>query len=745
MARETKKSKASINKQLWDRSNNLQRVKWQTVSQQGYDFYLNEQLSSEEKRTLEEAGMPSFIINRITPVIEIMRYFVTSNNPRWKAVGAEGSDADVAQVHSEIADYCWNLSNGKSVYSQVVLDSLTKGVGYFFIDVDKDADRGMGEVVFKRIEPYDVYVDPMSRDFLYRDAAFISIRKNLSRAQLLVMFPEHKAKIKKASGSTSIVSHSQSDFSDIDGVRIEDITSTVDKKGEEETILPFFETYSKIKVPFYNLTMRIPPTKQELDSIKQQVEVSLQEFQKETEVAVSEQKLQISTALEQGQIIEDRAKLEFEKIDKKAEQDIASYRQMLMSRLQEENSKVETQIVTEPEYNIIMDSDEISSTIVDQVKFFQTRINVCCSVGEDTFLYEYVLPYEHYPIIPVPYTYTGTPYPMSAVTPLIGKQQEINKAHQIMIHNANLASNLRWLYEEGSVPEDEWEQYSSSPGAMLKYRQGFSAPTPVQPAPINNAFYSITQEGKQDVEYISGVHSSMMGVSQAQPETYRGLLANDEYGTRRIKAWMGSIVEPALEHLGRAFKDVAQATYTVNKVFRVVQPEAGKDDNERKTEINIPIYNDYGEAIGKWLDYASSNFDIKLVAGATLPVNRWALLEEYFRWFQSGLIDDIAMLGETDVRNKDKIIERKSLYSQLQSKIKELEEDGKNSQGTIETLERQLVQAGIKMKVGENSVEQRKDTLETKAQQKLYRNIMKQDFDEYQKNKKQENSGLDDK
>ena len=140
---------------------------------------------------------------------------------------------------------------------------------------------------------------------------------------------------------------------------------------------------------------------------------------------------------------------------------------------------------------------------------------------------------------------------MSACIPLIGKQQEINKAHQIMLHNANLASNLRWMYEEGSVPEEEWEQYSSSPGALLKYRQGFTPPTPVLPAPINNAFYTITQEGKADAEYISGVPSSMMGFTQEQSETYRGLLANDEFGTRRLKAWMGSIVEPCLEYLGK--------------------------------------------------------------------------------------------------------------------------------------------------------------------------------------------------
>ena len=217
-------------------------------------------------------------------------------------------------------------------------------------------------------------------------------------------------------------------------------------------------------------------------------------------------------------------------------------------------------------------------------------------------------------------------------------------------------------------------------------------------------------------------------------------MANDEYGTRRIKAWMGSTVEPALEHVGRVFKEIAQATYSVHKVFRIVQPEAGKGNDERKAEINIPIYNDYGEAIGKWLDYGASNFDIKLVAGATMPVNRWALLEEYFRWFQAGLIDDIAMLAETDVRGKEQIVKRKSLYSQLQSRIGELEESEKDNEGTIETLSRQLVQAGIKRKIDEQDVEKRKVMADTKAQQKLYRGIMKKDFDDYENRKKQENS-----
>ena len=67
---------------VWRSANSQERIKWQVDSQRGYDFYLNEQLTKSEKDALEESGMPTFMINRITPIIEIMKYFVTANNPR---------------------------------------------------------------------------------------------------------------------------------------------------------------------------------------------------------------------------------------------------------------------------------------------------------------------------------------------------------------------------------------------------------------------------------------------------------------------------------------------------------------------------------------------------------------------------------------------------------------------------------------------------------------------------------------
>ena len=226
MARQSKKLVDNI-VDLFRKSNSTERQKWQTDSQKSYEFFLGEQLTASEKEDLQSGGMPDFVINRITPVIEMMKFFATANNPRWQAVGAEGSDSDVAALHSDIADYCWYNSNGNSIYSSVIQDALVKGIGYMQVDVDPDQDRGMGEVVFNSVNPFDVYVDPTSRDFLFRDASYIIVKKDMPKEQLMRLFPDDKRKIKKANPSNlSNNDYSQRDVIDSEIIFNADVRSS---------------------------------------------------------------------------------------------------------------------------------------------------------------------------------------------------------------------------------------------------------------------------------------------------------------------------------------------------------------------------------------------------------------------------------------------------------------------------------------------------------------------------------------
>ena len=739
-----KKKKVDQIRELYNLSNNWTRSQWEYVNQKGYEFAHDEQLSHNEKTSLQDQGMPTFTINRILPVVEMLNFYATANNPRWQAIGVEGSDSDVAAVFSDLSDYIWNLSDGSALYSNAINDAICKSIGYILVTVDTDRDNGMGEVILQQPEPFDIYVDPKSRDMMFRDASYVLVRKVLPKSHVIKLFPQYKRKINKASSTDKDHSYSERAIADSEQKLFLSADSTaedmgINSAGEHEPTLELFELYEKIKISYMNVFYRIPPNKEQLQAIQQQVQVKMKEMAAEMQVGLMEQDKQMQEAVQAGKMIPERYELEMKKAQDMMQQQLQAAEQEYMSRLQAEASKIENKVISEKEYNILMKDKTFQKSVVDSVQFYGTRIRQTICAG-DKLLSEIVYPENivDYPLIPFHYKWTGTPYPVSAVAPLVGKQKEINKSHQIMVHNASLGSSLRWLYEEGSIDPELWEQYSSSPGALLPTRPGSERPTPIMPAPLSNAFFSIVQQGKADMEYLAGIYSSMQGDTQQQHETFRGMLALDEYGTRRIKQWMKHSIEPALRQLGKVIMQISQSVYSANKRFRIIQPSAIQE--EREQEINIPIYNDMGEAIGKSMDYSAAKFDVRIVAGSTLPVNRWAYLAELKELLQFGVIDDIAVLAETDVRNKEQIAKRKSLYSQLQGQLQGLQESLKDKEGTIETLERQLVQAGIKGKVMQAEMEitkkkeevkgDLKDTYRsTEAKQKLLQNVMVNEAD----------------
>ena len=62
---------------------------------------------------------------------------------------------------------------------------------------------------------------------------------------------------------------------------------------------------------------------------------------------------------------------------------------------------------------------------------------------------------------------------------------------------------------------------------------------------------------------------------------------------------------------------------------------------------------------------------------------------------------------------------------QLRNKVEQMEELVKDRNGTIETLERQLVQSGIKEKVKDADMSMQKDVMQTEAAQSAYREKLK--------------------
>ena len=66
-------------RQLYHLADNTTRRQWQKINQKGYEFAHDEQLAADDKASLEEQGMPTFTINRILPVVDMLNLALGSS------------------------------------------------------------------------------------------------------------------------------------------------------------------------------------------------------------------------------------------------------------------------------------------------------------------------------------------------------------------------------------------------------------------------------------------------------------------------------------------------------------------------------------------------------------------------------------------------------------------------------------------------------------------------------------------
>lgn len=700
-------------------------VKWRTMQDKATDFFHNDQLTKKEVDDLEAAGMPTFTLNKITKGIETIQYFLTARNPRFVFAARKDSGVDLAYVHNAVATRCWDMSHGRAVLGQVVQDSFVKSLGYLFQYVDPNADYGRGEIKFSHLDSFEVFPDPSSRGLFFGDAAWVLIAQSRPKRDLVLKLPQYKPLIMKAEGlDEHTVSYSERDIDESTGILPDEIPSQEYTDEQLDEYIDYYEFYQKVSLPYVHVVIRKTPTEAEIKDIARRVDADMQIVKEKMQLSVEDKRIALKDAFDKGTISRERMEFEVKKVLREFDEAVTQQHQRMMAKEIKELSFVKEFSISEEEYKTVQKT--YKKYISETTKYFETRISVVCAVGNQ-ILYKLMLPLSNFPMVPFPYLHTGTPYPIGNVQLVIGKQQEVNKSHQVMIHNASLGSSLRFLYKVGTIDIEEAEKHITIPGGFVAVTGELDASIKeLSPQPLSNAFLQITEKGEYSIEESMGALPSMQGDIRAGHETYKGLIAQDEFSTRRIRSWMACVMEPALVHVGEVFTEYARALYTQEKTIEITDP----DTNERESyNLNAPLYDTFGKEVGKMNDYSALDVDVSIVSGSTLPVNRWAERQEYKEYFEMGVIDDIAFLKKTDIPNKEAIIARKSMLAQAQQRISALEDALKRSEGTIQTLERELIHANMKVETKELSGELLKQIEKFKAEKAVIIGTLKSERD----------------
>lgn len=338
----------------------------------------------------------------------------------------------------------------------------------------------------------------------------------------------------------------------------------------------------------------------------------------------------------------------------------------------DKNSQVDNQILVLEVWTKDFEREEYDDEQKNKPKYPNGRvITVCPELGlvlddkenpynDGEFPFELIKDYD------VPGKFWGE----GEVAQLISPQKHMNELNNAIVDNAKTTANMPWIVDKNSGVGVG--KITARPGLIIRKNPGSDVKReqpPSMPAYIVNAVESY----KADMEQISGVFDTLKGNSETGVYTAQGILALQEAGQARVRLKV-KLMEDAL---GR----IAEKWFSRMKQF-------WKDDRWIRITKHDGSY-DLKKFTKKAFEH---DYDIKITAGSTMPVNRGAMLDLMVRLAQTPmpdgqpLVDREAVVQYLPDEVKSSILRRmKGGNTQIQQQIQQLGQ-------MVEELQQQLQQ-----------------------------------------------------
>ena len=347
------------------------------------------------------------------------------------------------------------------------------------------------------------------------------------------------------------------------------------------------------------------------------------------------------------------------------------------------------QIMSAEQFGVFMEQNEkeFNNGIYQFVEIPQTRIKVTASIGQ-VLLYETILDTDIYPIIPIPNIWTNTPYPKSDVNKVKDMQRLLNKLFSLALSHAQTAAGLKLMIPQGSVEDlSQIEKDWANPNAVIEYDPSYGEPHLAQPQPLSGEFYALINQVERYIDLNFGVPELLQGFKSGAADSVRGTMLLAQMGEGRGASKLRDI-EMSLQQLGKVLYQMSKGHYTFEKSFRIVQP----NNDITEFTINNRLYDDKKkEILTIQNDITSGQFDVRIMAGSTMPSNKYAEYQMYMEAYQLGLIDKVEALKKTEIYDKEGVLQRTGEVQRLQSIIGQLQDQIKELSGDLQTAQRESV------------------------------------------------------
>ena len=244
----------------------------------------------------------------------------------------------------------------------------------------------------------------------------------------------------------------------------------------------------------------------------------------------------------------------------------------------------------------------------------------------------------------IPFEFWG----VGEVEQIMSPQHYVNELTNQIIDNAKNTANMQWIIDKNSGIGQG--KLTNRPGLVIRKTPGSEVRRDTPPAMPNYVREQI-EVLKKDIQDISGVFDSLKGEQQGSVTAASAILALQEASQARIRLKI-KLMEASLSELAQIVYSRMQQFWKLDRWVRVTDVEGNPSFREIGTQV---LQNDY---------------DLKVMAGSTMPVNRNAMLDLMIRLAQTNgedglpLVDRKAVLEFLPTGDKKAITDR---FAELQA------------------------------------------------------------------------------
>lgn len=525
----------------------LAQSKWATEAKECLDFREGIQYAPEDIAALERQNRPHFQFNKIDPLLRLIQGYQSNNETDIRIrAGKDGVGTnDVAELLTKLIKQISIDNDLDDVDAEVFNLGMSTGRGYWDHRLDF-ANNDLGEIRTISEDPFSCYPDPDCTGYDLNTGQRVHVSKWLSLDEIEYIY----------------------------GRAVKDAVSPYTMQGSQWAGFP---TY------YYDGSQEVYVRR----GFAEEEEIEYSTFRQLFHTSF------VDTTRKNVRVIETQYYLYEEQrvfIDQETGDKSIIPAEWNQARIQKALAYAEA----------INNPLDVQSRIVRTLHW--------STIVGDVLVYDRLSPYKTFTLVGFfPYFRDGITRGM--VHDLRDPQREINKRRNAQIESVAKTANGGWLYHEGSfdtVQERNLKQFGSSPGVNLKWSgtSPHQKPEQIAAQPPNVAMERLEEAARNDLRDISGFNEAALGELD-KVESGRALEARQRQSIIAVQPYLTNFSRSKKIN-GRKYLIIIQQHYTEERIYRIVDDDAG----EEILHLNQSIIDPTTMAVQRLNDVTLGNYSV---------------------------------------------------------------------------------------------------------------------------------------